>query len=349
MNDLPRTVEEVDLAWLRGALGAERPGREITGMRIVEVIHGACTKLRIEIDAEHDFLPRRVIMKAGFEPHSEAMAHMHANEMHAYRDFVPTIETNSPRCLLAAEDSHGRTLVILEDLALRDVEFQSLHRPLDRSTAAAFLEGLARQHARWWGEKSSLLARFPWLPDTSEARFHHYFAILNDAARFAEFAERPRCAAMPRELLDPTRIRAAHAAMRVHHETMPFTVLHGDMHLGNLYRDADGRPGFLDWQPRLAPWSVDVSYFLVAGLDLVDRRHWERDLLRHYLAALTRHGIDAPSFEEAFAAYRRDIIWGLLIWMLNGWQFQTEAVNTAAASRFAMAMIDHDVFAELGV
>lgn len=349
MKDLPRTIEEVDLAWLRGALGPAAQGSDIRGMRIVEVIHGACTKLRVEIDADSEWLPRRVIMKAGFEPHSAAMAHMHANEMHAYRDFVPTIETNSPRCLLAAEDREGHALVILEDLTLRDVEFQSLHRPLDRSTAATFLECLARQHARWWGDRTQLLARFSWLPDTSEARFHHYFGILNNPARFAEFAERPRCTAMPRELLDPARIRAAHGAMRAHHETMPFTVLHGDTHLGNLYRDADGRPGFLDWQPRLAPWSVDVSYFLVAGLDLVDRRRWERDLLRHYLDALACHGIDIPPFEEAFAAYRRDIIWGLLIWMLNGWQFQTEAANTAAATRFAMAMIDHDVFVELGV
>src|SRR3546814_17825199 len=73
---------------------------------------------------------------------------------------------------------------------------------------------------------------------------------------------------------------------------------HGDMHLGNLYVDADGTPGFLDAQPRLGAWSIDVSYFLIAGLDLVDRRRWEGALLAHYLSCLRAEGVDPPSRSE---------------------------------------------------
>lgn len=349
MADLPRGLADVDRDWLASVFSPRHPDLVIDAMRVTEVIHGACTKLRIEIDAGESGLPTRFIMKAGFEPHSEAMASMHVNEMHAYRDFLPTVGANAPLCFFADCDASGRAMVLLEDLSLRGVQFLSLHRPLDFDTAARFLDGLAKQHARWWGARDAIARQFPWLPDTSEASFRHYFGILNDPARFAEFTVRPRCAAMPRLLIDAERMRAAHAAMRASHQAMPFTILHGDMHLGNLYRDADGTPGFLDWQPRLAPWSVDVSYFMVAGLDLVDRRKWEADLLGRYLTGLAQHGVEAPAFGTAFAAYRRDIIWGLLIWMLNGWHFQTEAANTAAATRFAMAMIDHHVFEELGV
>jgi hypothetical protein len=71
--------------------------------------------------------------------------------------------------------------------------------------------------------------------------------------------------------------------------------------------------------------------------------------LQHYLHCLGHEGIDIPSFDSAWLAYRRDVIWGLLIWMLNSSQFQTEANNTAAASRFAMAMLDLDTFGVLGV
>lgn len=71
--------------------------------------------------------------------------------------------------------------------------------------------------------------------------------------------------------------------------------------------------------------------------------------LQHYLAALVQHGVTPPSFDEAFAAFRRDVIWGHLIWMRNGSQFQSEANNTAAATRFAMAMVDLDTFGALGV
>src|SRR3546814_10999104 len=73
---------------------------------------------------------------------------------------------------------------------------------------------------------------------------------------------------------------------------------HGDMHLGNLDVDADGTPGFLDARPRLSAWSIDVSYFLIAGLDLGDRRRWEGALLAHYLSCLRAEGVDPPSFDE---------------------------------------------------
>jgi len=349
MQKLPDRVEDIDMEWVGSILSSAAPAARITAIRTGEVIHGACTKVRILLEGDLAGLPERLVLKAGFEPHSEAMSQMHVNEMHAYRDFIPTLKTSAPLCLFAEVDSEGRALVLLEDLSLRGVEFLSLLDPIDFETAAAFLVELAALHARWWGPAAPIRAALPWLPDTGEDSFHHYFGILTDPARFARFLERPRCAAMPRHLLDPIRVRAAHQAMRARHRDMPFTVLHGDMHLGNLYLDSDGAPGFLDWQPRLAPWSVDVSYFLVAALDLVDRRRWEERLLGIYLAALAARGVAAPMFPEAWDAYRRDIVWGHLIWMLNGWAFQPESVNTAAATRFAMAMVDHGTFEMLGV
>lgn len=72
-------------------------------------------------------------------------------------------------------------------------------------------------------------------------------------------------------------------------------------------------------------------------------------MLQHYLHCLAQQGIEPPSFDAAWAAYRRDVIWGLLIWMLNSSRFQTEANNTAAATRFAMAMLDLDTFGALGI
>ena len=154
---------------------------------------------------------------------------------------------------------------------------------------------------------------------------------------------------MPRKLLDRDLIRRAHRRMGEFFATLPQTINHGDMHLGNLYTDADGAPGLLDFQPCVGPWSIDVSYFLIAGLDLVDRRRWQGALLEHYLTSLAGHGVAAPTSDEAWAAYRRSTVWGLLIWLLNGSNFQTEANNTAAATRFAMAMIDLDTLAALGL
>lgn len=346
---LPRNLSDLTPEWLTSALGQTWPGIVVDSANLVETIRGASTKARIELRTNRNDVPPCMIVKAGFEAHSDNMRSMHDNEMHAYRDLIPTIDINAPKCFFAGRDADGHSLVIIEDLNLRAVHFLSLQQPIGYDLAKRFLEGLARIHARWWGAPELAGPRFAWVPDTSEEQFIHYFGILADPDRFEVFRSAPRGAAMPRVLLDPVRVRAAHAAMRAAHKDKPKVISHGDMHLGNLYTDADGTPAFLDWQPRIAHWSLDVSYFIIAALDLPDRRRWEGGLLQHYLACLASHGIAAPSFESAWLDYRRDVVWGLLIWMLNGTEFQTESNNTAAATRFAMAMIDHDTFGILGV
>ena len=50
----------------------------------------------------------------------------------------------------------------------------------------------------------------------------------------------------------------------------------------------------------------------------------------------------APDFEGAWTAYRRDIAYGLFIFLINDLRFQTEAINTAYAARFGVAALDHD-------
>lgn len=348
--DLPHTLADISPEWLSKLLAQGEPNLVVDSVAIVDVQHGACTKVRLAARTNRNDFPSSLMMKVGFEPHSTHMRSMHVNEYHAYADLLPTVSLNAPKCFGAAIDSEGRALVILEDLCLRNVKFLTLQEPIDFELAKRFLEGLARFHARWWNAPD-LDERFGWAPDTSEDGVAHYFHLLKTTEQFQRYATAPRGAAMPKVLLDPDRVRAAHLAMTAAHksESMGMVVNHGDMHLGNLYLDADDAPGFLDMQPRRGAWSIDVSYFLIAGLDLVDRRRWEGALLQHYLHSLALEGIEAPSFDKAWSAYRRDVIWGLLIWMLNSSKFQTEANNTAAAVRFATAMIDHDTFGRLGV
>ncbi|WP_430386788.1 hypothetical protein [Blastomonas fulva] len=347
---VPRDAAGLTPEWLTALLAESEPGLVVDSTEIVDIQRGACTKIRIAARTNRNDFPSTLMLKVGFEAHSEAMARMHVNEYHAYADLMPTVDFNAPRCYGAAMDSEGRALVVLEDLCLRNVRFLTLQEPVGFDLAKRFLEGLARFHARWWNAPD-LDTRFGWAPDTGEDGVAFYFHLLNTPDKFGRYATAPRGAAMPKSLLDPARIYAAHRAMTAAHkaEAMAMVVNHGDMHLGNLYLDADGSPGFLDMQPRRGAWSIDVSYFLIAGLDLVDRRRWEGALLQHYLQCLALEGIDPPSFDTAWAAYRRDVVWGLLIWMLNSSQFQTEANNTAAATRFAMAMLDLDTFGVLGV
>lgn len=63
--------------------------------------------------------------------------------------------------------------------------------------------------------------------------------------------------------------------------------------------------------------------------------------MRHYLKSLAAHGVNAPSFESAWEAHTREIVYGLFIFLINETRFQTEAINTAYTARFSSAALDH--------
>ena len=156
------------------------------------------------------------------------------------------------------------------------------------------------------------------------------------------YMDSPRGAAVSQVLHDRLWMANALALLGVQHRQSAACLCHGDTHLGNLYIDADGSPGFFDAQVAKGPWQLEVTYHLIAALDVNDRRRWEKDLLRRYLDSLSAHGVAAPSFATAWEAHRREIVYGLFIFLINEVRFQSEAINTAYTARYGAAALDHD-------
>lgn len=67
-------------------------------------------------------------------------------------------------------------------------------------------------------------------------------------------------------------------------QQLPRCVLHGDVHLGNLYTEQDGSPGFFDTLASRGPGMLEVSYHMSAAVDQADRPRWEGALVKVYLA-----------------------------------------------------------------
>jgi aminoglycoside phosphotransferase (APT) family kinase protein len=122
----------------------------------------------------------------------------------------------------------------------------------------------------------------------------------------------------------------------------PRALLHGDTHLGNLYVDVDGVPGFFDSQPHHGPGMCEVAYHLAGALDPADRRSHERALVAQYRDALKAAEVDAPPLDELMRQYGALLAVGYCIFMVNASDFQPEAINTAYTARFSQAMLDHD-------
>jgi aminoglycoside phosphotransferase (APT) family kinase protein len=112
-----------------------------------------------------------------------------------------------------------------------------------------------------------------------------------------------------------------------HQSTLPQTLLHGDMHLGNTYA-VGGAGGLVDWQLMArGHFMHDVGYYIITALDVARRRTHERELIAFYLDRLAAEGVrDPPDLDTAWNEYRLIPAWSVYIgWLpctdLNyGWE-----------------------------
>jgi aminoglycoside phosphotransferase (APT) family kinase protein len=82
------------------------------------------------------------------------------------------------------------------------------------------------------------------------------------------------------------------------------TLIHGDVHDGNLFYD-NGEPGFLDWaMVARAPAMRDVGYFLAGTLTPLDQRDHGRQMLSYYREQLLALGAPAPDMQELWQQYQ---------------------------------------------
>lgn len=343
---LPMTVDGITAEWLTRAIGTTVPGLVIRAAQVLEVLPGTSTKVRVAIEyadpAHRAALPARVIVKGGFEDHSPTLAAMFLNEIRFYRDIQPIAALRTPAALFAASDpSSHQAIVVMEDLSARGVTFCTPLRPQGRAMCARRLADLARFHAQSWNAADFAPGRrWDWVRSRFATDSAAYAARYLAPDVWDHYMALPRAAAVSSRLHDREWI--AHALRRLGEidAAGDRCILHGDTHLGNLYVESDGTPGYLDMQVTRANWALEVAYHIATSIDLADRRRWESALLETYLAALRAEGVAAPDFDDAWRAYVRALAYAYFIFVINEVRFQTEAVNTANTARVGAAMID---------
>jgi hypothetical protein len=342
---LPLTIEGVTRAWLEAALQTRRPGVTLRDARLIDVNHGTCTKLRFALDPDDAGraagIPERVIVKGGFEPHSRAMADMHAQEVHAYADVAPFSPLRFPDCHFAAFDAEaGQGIVIMDDLVARGVAFLHPQRPQAPDAVARRLTRLAQHHAMTWDSAQVQPGgRFGWVRNVADSG---YFATVFKPAIWQGYVDSARGAAASTCFHDLDWMIGAMERINNLCRSLPLMILHGDTHLGNLYIDTDGEPGFFDSLPHLAPAMYEVSYHVTCALDVPVRRRHERALVAHYREELIRNGVRPPSLDDFMHQFGLFLANGYAIFLVNASAFQPEAINTAYTARFSSAMLDHD-------
>jgi aminoglycoside phosphotransferase (APT) family kinase protein len=148
-------------------------------------------------------------------------------------------------------------------------------------------------------------------------------------------------ARVPEAVRDAHQLAETYAAVAAEAATAtPWSVIHGDAHVGNMYLSSDGRPSLVDWQlVQRGPWYLDVGYHLASTLTVQDRRRTERDLVRRYLDRLTANGVAAPDERSAWNALRRGFVHGFFLWGIT--VYVDPPITSALLERLGTAVDDH--------
>jgi hypothetical protein len=303
------------------------------------------TNARFRIDCVGgipDGLSPNLCGKGYFTEVGRAYRHAGEPEVCFYRDLAASTGMRTLRSVYADVDPathHG--VVITEDVVEEGAKFLDALSAYTPEQAAASLDELAKLHAATWCDPA--YADASWLA----SRMASYLELRGlEEIRFN--FEGPIGAGVPDETRDAERLVDAYRALAAETPSArPWSVIHGDAHVGNLYLDGDGRPSFVDWQlVQRGPWYLDVGYHIASALTVEDRRRTEQELVRHYLDGLAAAGIEPPSWDDAWFGIRRGVLNGLFLWGIT-LKVDPE-ITTTLLHRLGTAAADHDAFLAVG-
>jgi len=330
----PETV--LDPTWLAQALDGLEDGDRIVGVERVDTSKTVADKLRfaVTIDGPGGPRTRHLCAKAHFDDGLNSLL----GEASFYRHLQPRLGLRTPRAWYTGIDPAGsRGLIVMDDIIALGGRIGDAHEPYSVDTCRDAVGQLALLHARTWLDPR-------WDVDWLAPRVAT-MANVFPTERLQELLDDGRGPDLPPVLRDAATLQSA---MLRTAELAPTCVLHGDTHSGNAYLDAEGRACWFDWQVvQRGHWSIDVAYHLGTVLAVEDRRAHEVELLEHYLAALASHGVDAPSFGEAWERYTLGFTWGYFMWVIT--RISSRAVVLLHIPRLGAALTDHDTFGRLGV
>jgi hypothetical protein len=357
---IPKSINEVTPEWMSWALGQDNAGIKIQKVEVINVFEGTSSRIRVRIErndaAIEAGIPEYLCVKANWTAHADFTleAGLWAIEALFYQRIRPHIDMLAPKAYYSDYDSvRGQGIILMEDLVQRGAIFGSNVNTLSVDQLAATLEDFAALHARWWGNTE--LVNMDWLPlaqgkGTLDAEFVNFQGGAEGMA--ALLAPPERAATLSVHANDPQKIAKVVDALvqREAQSTAPRCLIHGDTHLGNSYW-VDGRMGWLDWQlVRRGRPIREVFYIIGCSLSIEDRRKHERDLLSHYLGALSAQGVNhGMSFDDAWLEYRHWPVWGLICWAVtqDGWQPKEVILETMC--RFGSAIDDLETYSLFGL
>lgn len=352
-DEVPARVGQLTTDWLTGALCGAAPGAAVTGFTLGSGSDGTASRRALTVsynDAGRSAgLPTAIYTKSTPALVNRVLIGITgaaAAEALFYGHIRQGLPVGAPTGYYGAFDHRTcRSMILMEDIAeTRRATFGDALTHVDRTEAESMVCEMAAYHGALWEDPR---LDHQWTSLLDSAAWQQVFNSNTQMDAGGVFAFRLARDEIPAELhRHKAEVRPAFSRALKINAAGPRTLIHQDVHPGNWFRTPAGALHLYDWQSiAKGHWALDVAYALSAGLDVEDRRAWERELLALYIDELGAAGGKPPTFDEAWQAYRQQMLHGLIFWtytLLVGqlrW-VQPEPVVRALIRRTAQAAAD---------
>jgi Phosphotransferase enzyme family len=315
------TARVLDAAALTRLLQVDRPDVEVESVEVLGATDGSASRLRLAVTyaAGRDAgLPPTIFVKRNLERFSFP-SEMYSTEVRVYRDVLPGLDIERPA--VYAIDSLGDDItftLLMEDLSQRPgARLGIVTEPNTVDDVAGLLETIATVHAAYWGG-DRLDQQLPWLTPPLVNAPMRFWRDIGPRLTRRHVERGHRAPLVDRSIWTDDALWGGYERLLGEMDSGPHTLLHGDVHAGNVYYVDGSQGGLLDWQLALRGcWALDVTYILTTALDQEQLAGSERDLIEHYLSALAARGVTPPSMDAAFHRYRCHVLYGVLMWLIT--------------------------------
>ncbi|MEX0846541.1 MAG: phosphotransferase [Ilumatobacteraceae bacterium] len=310
-------------------------------------VMGELARVRLTYAGPQGEAPNSVIVKSP-SPFEENRAQgvglgMYEAEIRFMKELDAHTAVRTPRVFMAdIVLGTAEFVVVMEDLGHLVMGDQVEGVTVDQARDAIVV--MADLHAGWWGKVQT--PAMEWVPSVVHARIEG-LAGMWPALWMGFNAKFEYC--LPEGGKEAGELISQHywAVMNKIAE-LPWTLLHQDYRVDNLFFDSENRDEpvvVIDWQGiGRGPGLYDLCYFLGGSLTIEDRRANERALVEAYGARLAERGIDYP-IEQLWHDYRFGHLTSCSTAVLVGATFDVanergKALVETLGSRHFQAVID---------
>jgi len=343
-------VDQLTVQWAQAVMDQHAFGARVQSVALLSSEVGTTTRvqLKVEHDGDHS-LARHWFVKLPSQSRSvrwiTALPRLLQTEIRYYQELQALVPVAQPAMVMGKHTVGWASTLVLSHLKEQNARPGNPGDELTVEQALNVVEQLAILHAEFW-DSEQLNTDFRWLSGRVRRLEDLLGSIL--AVPLMKLGLN-RAGDLVSEELQTQALRYA----KNRRKTMRFlaagpkTIVHHDCHPGNLFWDAQGLPGLLDWQMvRVGEGIGDVAYFLATALAPKVRRNHEMQLLDHYQHSLVANGVKTVTTKELFQRYQAHLTYpfeAMIISQAIG-KMMTPENNRILIQRVAAAVEDHNAF-----